>query len=180
MITRMPAAYLRIVCAKITSTGKFSVQEIFSFNGEKFLCANFFTEKQINEHVARKKSPEKTRDNGAEKPGRDRLRSISNQLAHSWSKVQTLNYATESLHCLTGKLMSREFRHILRFMGTDLDGSKKVIYGISKIRGVGPNLAQAVVKVAKVNPRVDLGALYNSMSEVGPDPSNLADPVDDL
>ena len=103
MITTMPAAYLRIVCTKIAGTGKFSVQEIFSFNGEKFLCANFFTEKQINEHVARKKSPEKTRGNGAEKPGKDRLRSISNQLAHSWSKVQTLNYATESPHCLTGK-----------------------------------------------------------------------------
>jgi len=167
MITRMPAAYLRIVCAKITSTGKFSVQEIFSFNGEKFLCANFFTEKQINEHVARKKSPEKTRGNGAEKPGKDRLRSISNQLAHSWGKVQTLNYATESPHCLPGKLMSREFRHILRFMGTDLDGSKKVIYGISKIRGVGPNLAQAVVKVAKVNPDARIGALSEAeMSRV--------------
>jgi len=70
MITTMPAAYLRIVCAKIAGTGKFSVQEIFSFNGEKFLCANFFTEKQINEHVARKKSPEKTRGNGVEKPGK--------------------------------------------------------------------------------------------------------------
>ena len=45
--------------------------------------------------------------------------------------------------------MSREFRHILRFMGTDLDGSKKVIYGLSKIRGVGPNLAQAIVKVTR-------------------------------
>src|SRR5437667_843809 len=101
MITTMSAAYLRIVCAKITSTGKFSVQEIFSFNGEKFLCANFFTEKQINEHVARKKSPEKTRGNSVEKPGKDRLRSISNQLEHSWSKVQTINYATEYPHFLT-------------------------------------------------------------------------------
>ncbi len=55
----MPVAYLRIVCAKIAGTGKFSVQQIFSFNGEKFLCANFFTEKQINEPAERKNSPEK-------------------------------------------------------------------------------------------------------------------------
>src|SRR5438034_10594459 len=164
MITTMPVAYLRIVCTKIAGTGKFSVQEIFSFNGEKFLCANFFTEKQINEHVARKKSPEKTRGNGAEKPGKDRLRSISNQLAHSWGKVQTLNYATESPHCLTGKLMSREFTHILRFMGTDLDGSKKVIYVISKIRGVEHNLVQAVVKLAQVTP--DAGRVYLSEAEI--------------
>ena len=55
--------------------------------------------------------------------------------------------------------MSREFRYILRFMGTDLDGSKKVVFGISKIRGVGPNLAAAIVKVAKVNPNSRIGSL---------------------
>ncbi|MBO0887967.1 30S ribosomal protein S13 [Candidatus Bathyarchaeota archaeon] len=55
--------------------------------------------------------------------------------------------------------MSREFRLILRFMGTDLDGSKKVTFGLSKVRGVGPNLAAAVVKVAKVNPEARIGSL---------------------
>jgi small subunit ribosomal protein S13 len=55
--------------------------------------------------------------------------------------------------------MSREFRFILRFMGTDVDGSKKVIFGLSKVRGVGPNLAQAIVKVAKVNPESRMGSL---------------------
>jgi hypothetical protein len=55
----MPVAYLRIVCAKITSVGKFSVQEIFSVNGEKFLSTNFFYANQINQPVQRKKSPEK-------------------------------------------------------------------------------------------------------------------------
>jgi len=73
MITTMSAAYLRIVCAKIVGTGKFSVQEIFHFNGEKFHCTNFFTEKQINEPAARKKSPEKTRSKGAENLEKDRL-----------------------------------------------------------------------------------------------------------
>lgn len=63
--------------------------------------------------------------------------------------------------------MSREFRHILRFMGTDLDGSKKVAYGLSKIRGVGPNLALAIVKVAKINPQARIGALSEAeMSRV--------------
>jgi len=49
--------------------------------------------------------------------------------------------------------MSREFRLILRFMGTDIDGTKKVAYGLGKIRGVGPNLAFAV------NPEARMGAL---------------------
>src|SRR5205809_7157591 len=72
--------------------------------------------------------------------------------------------------------MSREFRHILRFMGTDLDGSKKVIYVISKIRGVGPNLAQAVVKVAKVNPDARIGAL--SEAEMSRVEDALRDPLE--
>ena len=55
--------------------------------------------------------------------------------------------------------MSREFRHIVRFIGTDLDGSKKVVYGLSKIRGVGPNFAQAVVKSARINPEARIGTL---------------------
>jgi small subunit ribosomal protein S13 len=63
--------------------------------------------------------------------------------------------------------MSKDFRFILRFMGTDLDGSKRVIYGISKVRGVGPNLAQAIVKVAKVNPDARIGSLSEAeMSRV--------------
>ncbi len=55
--------------------------------------------------------------------------------------------------------MSREFRHIVRVIGTDLDGSKKVAYGISKIRGVGANFAHAVVRVSKVNPEARIGTL---------------------
>jgi len=47
MITTMPVAYLRIVCAKIARVGKFPVQQFFSFNGEKFLSTNFFTKKKI-------------------------------------------------------------------------------------------------------------------------------------
>ncbi len=44
-------------------------------------------------------------------------------------------------------------------MGSDIDGTKKVAYGLSKIRGVGPNFAHAVVKVARINPEARIGAL---------------------
>ncbi len=55
--------------------------------------------------------------------------------------------------------MSREFRHIVRLMGTDVDGSKKVPYGLSKIRGVGHNYALAVVKAARLSPESRIGTL---------------------
>ena len=50
--------------------------------------------------------------------------------------------------------MTEEFRYIVRIVGTDIDGSSKLEYGLVKIKGLGVNLSKAVVK--KVNLRWDL------------------------
>jgi small subunit ribosomal protein S13 len=55
--------------------------------------------------------------------------------------------------------MSREFRHIVRVAGTDLDGSKNLVYGITRIRGIGPSFAAAVVKAADLKPEMRVGNL---------------------
>jgi small subunit ribosomal protein S13 len=55
--------------------------------------------------------------------------------------------------------MSREFRQILRISGTNVDGTKKLVYGISKIKGVGPSFAVAVVRACELKPEVRLGDL---------------------
>src|SRR5712691_7874540 len=55
--------------------------------------------------------------------------------------------------------MSREFRLLLRVLGADVDGTKKVPFWLSRIRGVGPNFAQAVVKVARISPEARIGGL---------------------
>src|SRR5438094_10656543 len=55
--------------------------------------------------------------------------------------------------------MSREFRLILRVLGADVDGTKKVPFGLSRIRGVGLKFAQAVVKVARISPEARIGSL---------------------
>ena len=44
-------------------------------------------------------------------------------------------------------------------MGTDIDGSKKVVFGLGKIRGVGSSFSYAVVKAARVNPETRTGSL---------------------
>src|SRR5207245_9011501 len=54
--------------------------------------------------------------------------------------------------------MSRETRVIVRVRGADVDGTKKVRFGLSRIRGVGPNFAQAVVKVARISPEARIGS----------------------
>jgi small subunit ribosomal protein S13 len=55
--------------------------------------------------------------------------------------------------------MSREFRHILRITGTDVDGTLKVPYALRKIKGVSLNLANAILKKAGINPHMRAGFL---------------------
>lgn len=58
--------------------------------------------------------------------------------------------------------MSKEFRHILRVSGTDVDGTKKLVYGLTKIRGVGPSYAAAIVRASELRPEMRLGDLSES------------------
>jgi small subunit ribosomal protein S13 len=55
--------------------------------------------------------------------------------------------------------MSKEFRHITRVAETDLVGSLKVVHAIAKIKGVGPSIANAIVKNSGLNPETRLGFL---------------------
>ncbi|HDI12134.1 MAG TPA: 30S ribosomal protein S13 [Candidatus Bathyarchaeota archaeon] len=55
--------------------------------------------------------------------------------------------------------MSKEFRHIVRVTDTDIDGSLKVGYALTKIKGVSISLANAVLKKAGINPEIRLGLL---------------------
>ena len=41
--------------------------------------------------------------------------------------------------------MESEFKFIVRILGKDLNGSLKLVQGLSKIRGIGPNLARYVI-----------------------------------
>jgi len=71
--------------------------------------------------------------------------------------------------------MSREFRHIVRLSGTDLDGTKKLIYGLTKIRGVGVSLANAIAKAADLKAEMKIGNLTEA--EVEKIEDVIADPT---
>ncbi len=55
--------------------------------------------------------------------------------------------------------MSREFRQILRVSGTSVDGTKKLVYGLLKIRGIGASYAIAVVRASELRPEMRMGDL---------------------
>jgi len=55
--------------------------------------------------------------------------------------------------------MSKEFRHIIRVAGADLDGAKKVGYALTGVKGIGIGLAKVIAQKAGVDPQIRLGFL---------------------
>ncbi len=55
--------------------------------------------------------------------------------------------------------MSQEYRHILRIMGTDVQGTLKTSYALTEIKGVSLSLSNAILKKAGVNPDLRVGFL---------------------
>jgi small subunit ribosomal protein S13 len=76
--------------------------------------------------------------------------------------------------------MSQEYRHILRIMGTDVEGTLKTIYALTKIKGVSLSLANAVLKKAGINPDLRVGFLteteINKIEEIIKEPAKYALP----
>ncbi|MEM3622395.1 MAG: 30S ribosomal protein S13 [Candidatus Bathyarchaeia archaeon] len=61
--------------------------------------------------------------------------------------------------------MSGEFRHILRIIDTDVDGTLKAPYALRKIKGISLNLANAILKKAGINPDTRAGFLTEAEVE---------------
>ncbi len=61
--------------------------------------------------------------------------------------------------------MSRQFQHIVRIVDRDVDGSLKVAYAITRLKGIGINLAQMILKKAGIDPDTRLGFLTESEIE---------------
>jgi len=55
--------------------------------------------------------------------------------------------------------MSGEYRHILRITDTDVEGTLKASYALKKIKGISLNLANAILKKAKIDPDTKAGFL---------------------
>ena len=74
-------------------------------------------------------------------------------------------------------LSSQEYRHIVRIAGKDVPGAKKMIIGVSKVRGIGYNFAKAILDFLKIDQNSNIGFLTESQVEqiekVMRDPSSI-------
>jgi small subunit ribosomal protein S13 len=55
--------------------------------------------------------------------------------------------------------MTEEFRHILRIVDKDVDGTLKAPYALNKVKGISLSLANAILKKAAINPDTRAGFL---------------------
>jgi small subunit ribosomal protein S13 len=76
--------------------------------------------------------------------------------------------------------MSQEYRHILRILGTDMQGTLKTVYALTKIKGVSLSLSNAILKKAEVNPDVRVGLLteteIDKIEEISKEPAKYGLP----
>ncbi|RLG05229.1 MAG: 30S ribosomal protein S13, partial [Thaumarchaeota archaeon] len=67
-----------------------------------------------------------------------------------------------------------EFKLVVRFLGTDLDGSLKVPYALTRVKGIGIMLGYALARAAGIDPEKRLGYLSEEelrrLEEVAKDP----------
>lgn len=59
-------------------------------------------------------------------------------------------------------MSSLEYRHIVRIAGKDIPGAKKIIIGISQVRGIGYNFAKSILDILKINSNSNVGFLTES------------------
>ncbi|MCD6381100.1 MAG: 30S ribosomal protein S13 [Candidatus Odinarchaeota archaeon] len=72
--------------------------------------------------------------------------------------------------------MSSEYRPVVRIAGVDVDGSLKLVYGLSKIKGVNKRLAHAISKVLNIDENIRIG--YLSEDDVKKIEDALSRPLD--
>src|SRR4030067_3365000 len=56
-------------------------------------------------------------------------------------------------------MSSKEFQHIVRIAGTDLDGTLTLNYALANIKGIGIALSNAIIRKANINPGTRIGFL---------------------
>ena len=56
-------------------------------------------------------------------------------------------------------LSSQEYRHIVRIVGNDIPGERKLLVGLTQIKGIGHNFATAVASTLKINTNSNIGHL---------------------
>ena len=56
-------------------------------------------------------------------------------------------------------MSAQEYRHIVRIVGNDIPGAKKVLVGLTQIKGIGHSFATAILDTLKIDTNSNIGFL---------------------
>lgn len=73
------------------------------------------------------------------------------------------------------KFNSETMQHIIRLYNTNIDGTKKVVFAMTRIKGLGMRFTKAVIQKAGIDPNIFSGELTNENVETIQ--KIIADPV---
>ena len=59
-------------------------------------------------------------------------------------------------------LSSQEYRHIVRIVGNDIPGERKLLVGLTQIKGIGHNFATAIATTLKIDTNSNIGHLTDA------------------
>ncbi|MDC4218471.1 MAG: 30S ribosomal protein S13 [Candidatus Nitrosopumilus limneticus] len=59
-------------------------------------------------------------------------------------------------------MSSQEFRYIVRIVGNDIPGERKLIVGLTQIKGIGYNFANSIAATLKINSNSNIGHLTDA------------------
>ncbi|MEX2060652.1 MAG: 30S ribosomal protein S13 [Nitrosopumilaceae archaeon] len=59
-------------------------------------------------------------------------------------------------------MTANEYQHIVRIVGNDIPGAKKIIAGLAQIKGIGYNFANAIIDSLKIHSNGNIGNLTES------------------
>lgn len=63
---------------------------------------------------------------------------------------------------LSSSTSTQEYRHIVRILGNDIPGEKKVLIGLTQIKGIGYNFATAILDTLKISPDLNVGDITDA------------------
>lgn len=61
------------------------------------------------------------------------------------------SFVIVAFSCFQSLVIPEKFQHILRIMGTNIDGKRKVMFAMTAIKGVGRRYANIVLKKADID-----------------------------
>ena len=63
---------------------------------------------------------------------------------------------------MSGNSNVQEYRHIVRILGNDIPGEKKVLIGLTQIKGIGYNFATAILDTLGISHALNVGDITDS------------------